>query len=63
VIISYPNGITEVEKKAITISAMRAGARKVYLVPEPLAAAVGVGFGAVSVERIRRTRLLRLDIG
>ncbi|GHS90564.1 rod shape-determining protein [Planctomycetales bacterium] len=43
VIISYPNGITEVEKKAITISAMRAGARKVYLVPEPLAAAVGVG--------------------
>jgi rod shape-determining protein MreB len=43
VVISYPYGITDVEKKAITIAARRAGARRVYLVPEPLAAAVGVG--------------------
>lgn len=42
-VISYPCGITEVEKKAITISAKRAGARQVYLVPEPMAAAIGAG--------------------
>lgn len=43
IVISYPSGITEVEKKAITISAERAGARKVYLISEPMAAAIGVG--------------------
>lgn len=46
-VISYPSGITEVEKKAITISAERAGARKVFLIPEPLAAAIGIGMPIV----------------
>lgn len=43
VVISVPSGITEVEKKAVHISAERAGARKVYLIDEPMAAAIGVG--------------------
>jgi len=42
-VIAIPSGITEVEKRAVQDSAMRAGAREVHLVPEPLAAAVGVG--------------------
>jgi len=42
-VIAIPSGITEVEKRAVQDSAMRAGAREVHLVPEPLAAAIGVG--------------------
>ncbi len=43
VIISVPSGITEVEGRAVRISAERAGARMVRIIPEPLAAALGVG--------------------
>lgn len=42
-VIAIPSGITEVERRAVQDSAMRAGARETYLVPEPLAAAIGVG--------------------
>jgi rod shape-determining protein MreB len=42
-VIAIPSGITEVERRAVKDSAMRAGARAVYLVEEPLAAAIGVG--------------------
>ena len=42
-IICVPSGITEVEKRAVRDSAERAGARDVQLVPEPIAAAIGVG--------------------
>ena len=42
-VIAIPSGITEVERRAVKDSAMRAGARVVYLVEEPLAAAIGVG--------------------
>lgn len=41
VVISIPSGITAVEKKAVYNSAKQAGARRVYLVPEPKAAAIG----------------------
>lgn len=41
VVISVPSGITEVEKQAVYTSAERAGARKTWLVEEPLAAAIG----------------------
>ena len=43
IIICIPYGITQVEKKAVEESAMSAGAREVYLVEEPMAAAIGAG--------------------
>jgi len=43
VVIAIPSGITAVEKRAVFESAQRAGARKVYLIEEPMAAAIGAG--------------------
>lgn len=43
IIISVPSGITQVEKRAVKDSADSAGAREVYLIEEPMAAAIGVG--------------------
>ncbi len=43
VVIAVPSGITAVEKRAVYNSAERAGARRVYLVEEPKAAAIGAG--------------------
>ncbi len=43
IVIAIPSGITEVEKRAVKESAERAGAREVYLIEEPVAAAIGVG--------------------
>ena len=43
VVIAVPSGITAVEKQAVEQSAQRAGARVVYLVEEPVAAAIGAG--------------------
>jgi rod shape-determining protein MreB len=43
VVIAIPSGITAVEKQAVLQSAQRAGARKVYLVEEPMAAGIGAG--------------------
>jgi len=43
VVIAVPSGITEVEKRAVKESAAHAGAREVYLIDEPMAAAIGVG--------------------
>jgi len=42
-VIAIPSGITEVEKRAVKDSALHAGAREVYLIQEPVAAAIGVG--------------------
>jgi rod shape-determining protein MreB len=41
IIIGIPSGVTEVEKKAVEDAAYNAGAREVYLIEEPMAAAVG----------------------
>lgn len=43
IVIGVPSGITQVEKRAVRDSAESAGAREVYLIEEPMAAAIGVG--------------------
>ncbi len=43
IVIAVPSGITQVERRAVIESAERAGARKVYLVDEPMAAGIGSG--------------------
>jgi len=43
IVVAIPSGITEVEKRAVKDSAEHAGAREVYLIEEPMAAAIGVG--------------------
>ena len=43
IVICVPSGITEVEERAVIDAGIQAGARKVYLIEEPLAAAIGAG--------------------
>jgi len=43
IVICVPSGITQVEKRAVRESAESAGAREVYLIEEPMAAAIGAG--------------------
>lgn len=43
IVICVPSGITEVEKRAVRDSAEHAGGKEVYLISEPMAAAIGVG--------------------
>ena len=42
-VICIPSGITEVEKRAVRDSAEHSGAKEVYLIHEPMAAAIGIG--------------------
>ncbi len=43
VVIGIPSGVTEVERRAVQEAALSAGARKAYLIEEPMAAAIGAG--------------------
>lgn len=43
IIVCVPSGVTEVEKRAVIDATMEAGARDVYLIEEPIAAAIGAG--------------------
>jgi len=43
IVVCVPSGVTEVEKRAVREAAMQAGARKTYLIEEPIAAAIGAG--------------------
>jgi rod shape-determining protein MreB and related proteins len=43
VVVGIPSGITEIERRAVRAAATAAGAREVYLISEPMAAAIGVG--------------------
>lgn len=57
-VIGVPSGITMVEKRAVIESALEAGARDVYLIEEPMAAAIGAG---LSVESTKANMIV--DIG
>ena len=50
IIISVPTGITEVEERAVIDAGIAAGARKVYLMEAPLAAAIGAGLDITKPE-------------
>ncbi|KKQ95482.1 MAG: Cell shape determining protein MreB [Candidatus Woesebacteria bacterium GW2011_GWB1_43_14] len=58
IIIGIPSGVTEVERRAVADAAISAGARKAYLVEEPMAAAIGA---ELAVEKPRG--LFVVDIG
>jgi rod shape-determining protein MreB len=58
VVIGIPQGVTEVEKRAVYEAGMAAGAREVYLIEEPVAAALGAG---LPISEIRGSMIL--DIG
>ena len=58
IVIAVPSGITEVEKRAVKESAMLAGAREVYLIEEPMAAAIGAGLDVTAA-----TGNMVVDIG
>lgn len=58
VVIGIPSGATEVEKRAVFDAAMAAGAREVYMVHEPSAAAIGAG---LPVNEVQGTMIV--DIG
>ena len=50
VIICVPSGITEVEERAVIDAGIQAGARRVYLIEEPVAAAIGAGIDITQPE-------------
>ncbi|NUN06021.1 MAG: rod shape-determining protein [Bdellovibrio sp.] len=50
VVVSLPYGVTEVEKKAVIQSCKAAGAKEVFLIDEPMAAAIGSGLNVKSAE-------------
>jgi len=58
IVIAVPGGITDVERQAVIGTAERAGARKVYLVEEPMAAGIGAGLPIVEP-----TASMIVDIG
>ncbi|NIT03520.1 Hsp70 family protein, partial [Candidatus Saccharibacteria bacterium] len=43
VVIGIPSGVTEVERRAVQDAALSAGARRAFLIEEPMAAAIGAG--------------------
>ena len=58
VVVGVPSGITEVEERAVEESVINAGAREVYLIEEPMAAAIGAG-----LEVSEPTGSIIVDIG
>ena len=57
-VVCVPSGVTEVEKRAVKEAALQAGGRAVYLIEEPVAAAIGAGIDITEPEGI-----MIIDIG
>ena len=57
-IVCVPSGVTEVEKRAVKEAALQAGGRSVYLIEEPVAAAIGAGVDITGPEGV-----MIIDIG
>lgn len=57
-IVCVPSGVTEVEKRAVKEAALQAGGRAVYLIEEPVAAAIGAGIDITAPEGV-----MVIDIG
>jgi len=57
-IVCVPSGVTEVEKRAVKEAALQAGGRAVYLIEEPVAAAIGAGIDITGPEGV-----MVIDIG
>ncbi len=58
VVIGIPSGVTEVERRAVADAVFLAGSREVYLIEEPIAAAIGAGFSIDGPEGV-----FLIDIG
>lgn len=58
VVIGIPSGVTEVERRAVQDAALGAGARKAYLIEEPMAAAIGISLPIEQPEGV-----LIIDVG
>lgn len=58
VVIGIPSGVTEVERRAVQDAALSAGARKAFLIEEPMAASIGIGLDITS-----SSGFLIVDIG
>ena len=58
IIVCVPSGVTEVEKRAVKEAVLQAGSRTVYLIEEPVAAAIGAGIDITGPEGI-----MIIDIG
>ncbi len=50
VVVGIPSGVTEVERRAVQEAALSAGARKAYLIEEPMAASLGAGLPILSAQ-------------
>ena len=62
IMVCVPSGVTEVEKRAVQKAAMQAGSKSVYLMEEPVAAAIGAGIDISKPEHkriVERRRSLR----
>lgn len=57
-VVCVPSGVTEVEKRAVKEAALQAGGRAVYLIEEPVAAAIGAGIDITAPEGV-----MVIDIG
>lgn len=57
-VIGIPSGVTEVERRAVSEAALRAGSREAFLIEEPMAAAIGSGLNI-----LEPTGLMVVDIG